>query len=145
MTSYKLKFSSQPLHLSVKSRYHLSKDEIMILIYSNTPYDKDKIEKQKEILKERLNIFFVEDNHFLFSTETNQQLLRESILNHKVFLFYTHSITEMGFSPTEISELIIFLLKNKIHFQSESENLYLSDDKIEIVYPTIFEIFRKKF
>lgn len=114
----------------------------MILIYSNNPYDKDKIEKQKKILKERLNIFFVEDNHFLFSTETNQQLLRESILNHKVFLFYTHSIKEMKFSPTEISELIIFLLKNKIHFQSEVDNLYLSDDKIEIVYPTIFEVFK---
>ena len=67
-----------------------------------------------ELFKDKLSMFFVDDNSFIYSSETNQKLLREIIINHKVFLFYTHSIKQMGFTPTQISELIIFLLKNTL-------------------------------
>ena len=115
----------------------------MILIYPSSPIDKNKVDNTIQILKDRLSVFFIDDGDFSFSTEKNQYFLKKLILTYKVFLFYTFSIKEMGFSPTEISELITFLLKNGCDFQSESDNLYLSIDKIDIVYPTVFEIIRK--
>ena len=120
------------------------KRQIMILIYSQNPIIKDEIDNTLNQLKDKLSVFFVDDDDFIFSTETNHKLLRESIINHNVNLFYIHSIKQIGFSPTEICELIIFLLKNGIYFQSELDNLYLSEDNIDTVYPTIFEIFRDK-
>lgn len=116
----------------------------MILIYSQNPIDKDKIDNTINQLKDKLYVFFIEDDDFIFSTETNHKLLRESIINHNIKLFYAYSIKQIGFSPTEICELIIFLLKNRINFQSELDNLYLSEDDIDTVYLTIFEIFRNK-
>lgn len=86
---------------------------------------------------------FVDDNSFIYSSETNQKLLREIIINHKVFLFYT-SIKQMGFTPTQISELIIFLLKNGCEFQSELENLYFKKSDLDTIYPKIFVTFRDK-
>ena len=120
------------------------KRQIMILIYSQNPINKDEIDNTINQLKDKLSLFFVDDDDFIFSTETNHKLLRESIIHHNVNLFYIHSIKQIGFSPTEICELIIFLLKNGIYFQSELDNLYLSEDNIDTVYPTIFEIFRDK-
>ena len=83
-------------------------------------------------------------NFFLFSTESNQKLLRELIINHKISLFYTNSINQMKFTPTEVCELIIFLLKNNCAFQSELDNLFFTNDNIDIVYPTIFDLFKNK-
>jgi hypothetical protein len=120
------------------------KRQIMILIYSQNPINKDEIDNTINQLKDKLSLFFVDDDDFIFSTETNHKLLRELIINHNVNLFHIHSIKQIGFSPTEICELIIFLLKNGIYFQSELDNLYLSEDNIDTVYPTIFEIFRDK-
>lgn len=116
----------------------------MILIYSQLPFNKKEIHKQIDLLKDRLFAFFIDDNFFLFSTESNQKLLRELIINHKITLFYTNSINQMKFTPTEICELIIFLLKNNCSFQSELDNLFFKEDNIDIVYPTIFEIFKNK-
>ena len=101
----------------------------MILIYVS-PTDKLKIQTTISILKEKLSVFFINDDDFIFSTETNQKSLREIILTNKVILFYTYSLKKMGISSTEISELIIFLLKNNCVFQSELDNLYLIDMKM---------------
>ena len=60
----------------------------MILIYSSIKEDQNKIDKTIEILKERLSIFFVETNDFIYTTETNQKLLRNSILNNNIILVY---------------------------------------------------------
>ena len=49
----------------------------MILIYSQLPFNKKEIHKQIDLLKDRLFAFFIDDNFFLFSTESNQKLLRE--------------------------------------------------------------------
>lgn len=116
----------------------------MILIYSPFPLNENQIHNQMELFKDKLSMFFVDDNSFIYSSETNQKLLREIIINHKVFLFYTHSIKQMGFTPTQISELIIFLLKNGCEFQSELENLYFKKSDLDTIYPKIFEIFRDK-
>ncbi len=71
----------------------------------------DILSKQIDLLKDRLFGFFIDDNFFLYSTESNQKLLRELIINHKITLFYTNSINQMKFTPTEICELIIFFSK----------------------------------
>ena len=116
----------------------------MILIYSQLPFNKKEIHKQIDLIRNRLSAFFIDDNFFLFSTESNQKLLRELIINHKISMFYTNSIKQMEFSPTEICELIIFLLKNNCSFQSEQDNLFFKEDNIDIVYPTIFDLFKNK-
>lgn len=116
----------------------------MILIYSQLPFNKKEIHKQIDLLKDRLFVFFIDDNFFLFSTESNQKLLRELIINHEISLFYTNSINQMKFTPTEVCELIIFLLKNNCSFQSELDNLFFTNDNIDIVYPTIFDLFKNK-
>jgi hypothetical protein len=113
----------------------------MILIYPSSPIDQNQIDNTIATLKDRLSPFFNDDD-FIFSTETNKKLLRDAIITYKVFLFYTYSIKEIGLSPTEISELIIFLLNNGCEFQSESDDLYLTKEQIDIVYPTVFEVFR---
>mgnify|MGYP003609838446 CR=1 FL=1 len=82
----------------------------MVLIYSPLPLNNQKIDKTIEILKDRFSILFLEIGDFIFSTETNQKLLRDSILNNHIILVYIDSIKDLGLSPTIISELIIFLL-----------------------------------
>lgn len=116
----------------------------MILIYSPYSLEQEKIDNIIEMLTKRLSVFFVESDYFIYSTETNQKLLRELILNNNIKLVYVDSIKELGLSPTVISELIIFLLKNNIDFKSEIDNIYFSKDKIDTIYPTIFEIFKIK-
>lgn len=115
----------------------------MIVIYSPIIFDDDKINSKINQLKDRLSIFFVDDNDFIYTTETNQKLLRELIINHQPNLFFTDSLKDIKFTPTEICELIIFLLKNNCDFQSESDNIYFTKKDIDIIYPNIFEYFRQ--
>ena len=74
----------------------------MILIYSQLPFNKKEIHKQIDLLKDRLLAFFIDDNFFLFSTESNQKLLRELIINHKISLFYTNSINQENKLPDKL-------------------------------------------
>ena len=117
----------------------------MILIYAPSPINSDEIHKQIDTLKNKLSMFFVDDNDFLFSTEANQKLLRELIINHNLFFFYTHSIKDMNMTPTEVAELVLFLItKANCDFQSEIDNIYFTKKDMDIIYPTIFEIFKTK-
>lgn len=121
----------------------------MILIYAPSTISSDEIQKQIDTIKDRLSIFFVDDNNILFSTEANQKLLRELIINHSIYLFYTKSIKNMNMSPTEIAELILFIIKNGNDgkggdFQSETDNIYFTKKDMDIIYPTIFNIFKTK-
>jgi len=56
----------------------------MILIYPPSPIDKHKIDTTIEILKDKFSVFFIGDDYFIYTTETNQKLLRELILTNKV-------------------------------------------------------------
>ena len=116
----------------------------MILIYSQLPFDKAHIDSQIDFLKDRFSMFFVDDNSFLYSTESNQQLLKELVVNHKVSLFYLHSIKEMVFSPMEIIGLITYLINIGCKFHSENENLYFSEDNIDEIESMVFESLKKK-
>ena len=74
----------------------------MILIYSTHSLDKEKIDNIIEMLTKRLSILFIESDYFIYSTETNQKLLRDLILNNNIKLLYATSIKELGLSPTVI-------------------------------------------
>jgi len=114
----------------------------MILIYSLHPLNNNEMDKQRNLLKERLSPFFITDDDFLFSTESNLKLLKEVIHHHKVYLFFTESIAMMGLSPSEIVDLITYLLKNKCCFRSEMDNLSIGEDDIDKIDSSISELFK---
>jgi hypothetical protein len=121
----------------------------MILIYSQLPFDKVRIYKQRDFLKERLVMFLLENDSFIFSTETNLTLLKESVINHKVSLFYANSIRDTSFTVSELSDLIRYLLKNGNNgigckFRFETEKLYFNRDKINSVESIISEYLNSK-
>lgn len=117
---------------------------MMILCYIPTSIDEKEIDRRVDLLLYKYDIFFIEDDDIITSTETNQKLLRVIIIHYKPILFWINSLKEIPFTPTEICELIIFILKNGCSFHSEEDNLYFEKGEIELVYPSIFEIFRKK-
>ena len=80
----------------------------MILIHSLHPLNKKEMDKQRNLLKERLSPFFITDDDFLFSTESNPQLLKELIDHHKVYLFFTESIAMIGLSLSDMIDLITY-------------------------------------
>ncbi len=115
----------------------------MILIYSLLPLNNNEMDKQRNLLKERLSPFFITDDDFLFSTESNPQLLKELIDHHKVYLLFTESIAMMGLSPSEIIDLITYLLKSKCCFRSEIDNLSIGEDDMDAVHSIITAYFNK--
>jgi len=121
----------------------------MILIYSQLPFDKAQIYKQRDFLKERLTMFLVDNDSFIFSTESNLTLLKESVINHKVSLFYANSIRDTSFNVSELTELIRYLLKNGNNgigckFRFESEKFYFNRDHIDSVESTISKYINSK-
>ena len=116
----------------------------MILIYSSPPLDKDRFNQQRNLLKERLSPFFINDDDFIYSSETNLQLLKELIRNHKIFLFCTESVENMGLSPSEIIELITYLLKNGCSFRAEMDNLSFGETDFDKVDDAINSFFGKE-
>jgi len=113
----------------------------MILIYAIHPLDNDEKDKQRNQLMDRLSPFFINDDDFLFSTETNLHLLKELIQTHKVFLFYTESISMMGLSYKDLMDLITLLLKNQCCFRSESDNVSIGGDDRDRVHSMLSEWF----
>mgnify|MGYP000302936329 CR=1 FL=1 len=113
----------------------------MILIYSVHPLNMRVLDKQCDLLIERLSPFFITDDDFMFTTESNLNLLKELIDHHKFCLFFTESISMMGFSENELSDLITYLLKNKCCFRSEMDNLSFGWDDIDKVGSSLSEIF----
>jgi len=121
----------------------------MILIYTQLPFDKAQIYKQRDFLKERLMMFLVDNDSFIFSTESNLTLLKESVINHKVSLFYANSIRDTSFTVSELSDLMGYLLINGNNgigckFRFEAEKLYFNKDKIDSVESIISEYLNSK-
>jgi len=53
------------------------------------------------------------------------------------------SIKDFPFSPTQISELIIFILNNDCTFQSQRESIDYDKNNIIDVYPKVFQCLRQ--
>jgi hypothetical protein len=121
----------------------------MILIYSQLPFDKSQIYKQRDFLKERLTMFLVDNDSFIFSTESNLTLLKELVINHKVSLFYANSIRDTSFTVSELSDLIKYLLINGNNgigckFRFETEKLYFNKNKIDSIESIISDHLNSK-
>lgn len=96
-------------------------------------------------MNDRYMMFFCEIGDGIeIITESNQKILRDSILHYKPILFWIDSIKDLNMSATIISELIIFILKQNCIFQSQRDNIYWNSSDIDTVYPNIFELFRDK-
>ena len=114
----------------------------MILIYSQLPFDKSRIDNQRDILKKRYSIFFVDNDSFLYSTECNLNLLKDVIINHQISKVHSNSIKEINFTVSELSELITFSIQNGNNgkgsgFWFENEKLHFNKNNINDVQSTI--------
>ncbi|PHO09079.1 hypothetical protein CPG37_10805 [Malaciobacter canalis] len=114
----------------------------MILCYIPNNIDDKEIDRRVDLLLYKYDIFFIENDDIIISTETNQKLLRLILKESHIKLFWIYSLDEIPFTPTQISELILFCISNGIDFHSEMDKLYYTNGDIELVYPQIFEIFR---
>ena len=117
----------------------------MILCYIPHYIDDDKLASIKQMMNERYLMFFCEVGDGIeIISETNQKALRETILHYNPSLFWIDSIKDLQMSATVLSELVIFLIKHNCVFQSESDNIYWDLNDIDIIYPKVFEIYRKQ-
>lgn len=105
----------------------------MILIYSKQPLSADEKNKQINFIEERLSPFFINDDDFVFSTESNPLLIKEVIREQKVFLFFTKSITTIELKSDDMVDVISYLLKRSGCFWSEDENLTFGEGDIDIL------------
>ncbi len=105
----------------------------MILIYSKHPLSADEKNKQRNFIEERLSPFFINDDDFVFSTESNPLLIKVVIREQNVFLFFTKSITTIGLKSDDLIDVISYLLKSKGCFWSEDENLTFGEGDRDIL------------
>ena len=103
-----------------------------------------RYQQWESYLSNTFGVFFCEmDRDIKIITEKNPTTLREIIMFYKPTLFIVESLKVFShLSPTVISELIIFLIKNNIPFQSDDDFIYFNEDNILNVYPKVFETFR---
>lgn len=117
----------------------------MILCYNPTTIDETAIDKRVDLLLYKYDIFFIESNDIYVSTENNQKILRIVLKQLKIKLIWVYSLEELPFTSTEISELIIYCIRSEIVFHSEIDGIFFDKlDDIDVVYPTVFEVFRNK-
>lgn len=115
----------------------------MILCYLPPNISDDEKQKRIDFLVDKYMMFFIEESDVITSTETNGKTLRMILKKYHIKLFFVDSLEELPFSPTQLSELILFCITNGIDFQSKMDGLYFTNGDIELVYPKIFEVFRK--
>ena len=116
---------------------------MMILCYLPQNTSDDEKHQRIDYLIDKYQMFFLSEEDIITSTETNQKSLRLILKKSHISLFWIKSLEEIPFTPTQISELILFCINNGIDFHSESDNLCFTKKDFNIVYPTIFEEFRK--
>lgn len=110
----------------------------MILIHSRTELASEDKEAQRNLIKDRLSPFFITDDDFLFSTESNPLIVEESITQHKVCLLFVKSLQEVGLKPVGLKDVITELLKNKGCFWSESDDLSIGVEEIDNIESCLF-------
>jgi hypothetical protein len=110
----------------------------MILIHSRTELSPEDKATQMNLLEGRLSPFFINDDDFLFSTESNPHIVKELISKHKVYLLFVESLQEVGLTPDGLKEVITELLKNNGFFRSESDDLSIGVEEIDNIDSCLF-------
>ena len=115
----------------------------MIISYIDTDINSPKYQKRVESLNHLCNIFFAEiDRDIKIITERNHIIIRDLVTYYKPTIFMIDSIKDFPFSPTQIAELIIFILKHNCNFQSKAESISFEKKHITGVYPKVFELLK---
>ena len=115
----------------------------MILSYLNADTNSLQYQKRVDSFSDICDIFFVEiERDIKIITERNPTVLRDIISLYKPKYFLVNSISDFPFSPTQISEVIMFILRQDCLFESEEESISWDKDNIESVYPKVFELFK---
>jgi len=117
----------------------------MIISYIDTDLDSPQYQQRIESLSHLCDIFFTElDKDFKIITERNPIVLRDLIIYYKPTTFMIDSLSDFPFSPTQVSELIIFILNHNCKFQSKRESIFFDKNYITEVYPKIFQYYKRK-
>jgi len=115
----------------------------MILSYLNADTNSLQYQKRVDSFSDICDIFFVEiERDIKIITERNPTVLRDIISLYKPKYFLVNSIRDFPFSPTQISEVIMFILRQDCLFESEEESISWDKDNIESVYPKVFELLK---
>ena len=117
----------------------------MIISYIDTDLDSPQYQQRIESLSHLCDIFFIElDKDFKIITERNPIVLRDLIIYYKPTTFMIDSLSDFPFSPTQVSELIIFILNHNCKFQSKRESIFFDKNHIVNVYPKVFQYYKRK-
>ena len=117
----------------------------MIISYIDSDINSIQYQQREESFSPITDIFFLEkDKDIKIITERNPIIIRDLVLYYKADYFIVDSILDFPFSPTSISELIIFILNHNCIFISKNDSIEYDKNHIIDVYPKIFEIFRDK-
>lgn len=117
----------------------------MIISYIDTDIDSVEYQQRVDSFLPICEIFFTEiDRDIKIITERNPNNIRDSIIYNKPNFFQVDSIKDFPFSPTQISELIIFIISNNCIFKSKEESIHYDKNHIVDVYSKVFEIFKNK-
>ena len=115
----------------------------MIISYINADLDSLEYKQREESLQVLSGIFLMEiDKDIIIITERNPVVIRGIFTHYRTEIFMINSIKDFPFSPTQISELILFMLKNGCVFQTNEESIYFKEENIKDVYPRVFQYFR---
>lgn len=116
----------------------------MIISYIDTDLGSLKYQQRVDSLNYLCDIFFTEIGRDIkIITERDHVIIRDLITFYKPNLFMIDSVKDFPFSPTQIAELIMFILKNNCDFQSKVESISFEKKHITSVYPTVFKYFRQ--
>ena len=115
----------------------------MIISYINNNIDSIEYQQRVNSFSKICSIFFTEiDKDIKIVTERNPIVLRDLITYYKPSVLMIDSIKDFPFSPTLISELIIFILNNNCRFKSKRESIDYNKDNILDVYEKIFSYYK---
>lgn len=116
----------------------------MIISYIDTDIDSVEYQQRVDSFSYICEIFFTEiDKDIQIVTERNPIVLLGIINYYKATHFQVDSIKDFPFSPTQISELIIFILNNDCTFQSQRESIDYDKNNIIDVYQKVFQCLRQ--
>ena len=115
----------------------------MIISYINADLGSLEYQQRVDSLSHLCDIFFVEIDNIKIITERNPIIIRDLVTFYEPTLFMIDSIKDFPFSPTQIAELIMFILKHNCMFQSKVESISFEKKHITSVYPTVFKCFRQ--
>ncbi|WP_457747550.1 hypothetical protein [Sulfurimonas sp.] len=116
----------------------------MIISYIDTDLDSFNYQQRVDSLNHLCDIFFVEiERDIKIITERNPIIIRDLVTFYEPTMFMIDSIKDFPFSPTQIAELIMFMLKHNCNFQSKVESISFEEKHIISVYPTVFKYFRQ--